>query len=56
MKEPLDLVSEAKAAVMATSEKGPDLIKSLALKLNYMALKEELEIPDDWPEPESSDG
>ncbi len=56
MKEPLDLVSEAKAAVMATSDKAPDLIKSLALKLNYMALKGKLEIPDAWPEPESSDG
>jgi len=49
LKEPLDLVSEAKAAVMATSENAPDLVKSLAIKLNFMALKGRLELPDDWP-------
>ena len=49
IKEPLDLVSEAKAAVMATSDKTPGLVKSLALKLHYLTLKGELELPDDWP-------
>lgn len=49
MKEPLDLVSEAKAAVMGDSENAPDLVKSLAIKLNFMALKGRLALPDDWP-------
>jgi hypothetical protein len=55
MKEPLDLVSEAKAAVMASSEKAPELIKSLAVKLDQMALKGDLQLPHDWPAPESAD-
>jgi hypothetical protein len=53
LKEPLDLVSEAKAAVLAASDEAPDLIKSLAIELNYMTLKGKLKIPDDWPPPES---
>jgi hypothetical protein len=53
MKEPLDLVSEAKAALLATSDNAPDLIKSLAITLNFMALKGALELPDDWPRRET---
>lgn len=49
MKRPLDLVSEAKAAVMAKSDSAPERIKSLAIQLNFMALKGGLELPDDWP-------
>jgi hypothetical protein len=56
IEEPLDLVSEAKAAVMARSDRAPDLIKSLAVKLNYLALKGELEIPENWPPSESGGG
>ena len=54
LKEPLGLASEAKAAIMAQSDLAPDLIKSLARKLNFMAWRGELEIPSDWPEVESS--
>lgn len=49
LKKPLDLVSEAKAAVIAGTDTAPDLIKSLAIKLNLMALKGGLELPRDWP-------
>lgn len=49
MKKPLDRVSEAKAAVMAKADNAPDLIKSLAVELNYMVLKGGLELPADWP-------
>jgi len=52
MQEPLDLVSEAKGAVLASSKDAPDRIKTLAIKLNLMALKGGLELPDDWPPPE----
>ena len=55
MKDPLDLVSEAKAAVIAKSENAPELIKSLAIKLNLMALKGQLELYDDWPQSEPED-
>jgi hypothetical protein len=55
MKDPLDLVSEAKAAVIAESENAPELIKSLAIKLNFMALKGQLELHDDWPQSDSED-
>ena len=54
LEEPLGLASEAKAAIMAKSDRAPDHIKSLARKLNYMAWRGELEIPSDWPEAESS--
>ena len=53
MKEALDLVSEAKAGVMAQSANAPEVIKSLAIKLNYMAQKSRLELPDAWPPSES---
>jgi hypothetical protein len=49
MKDVLDLVSETKAAVIATSSNAPDLIRSLVIKLNQMALRGALELPDDWP-------
>jgi hypothetical protein len=55
LKEPLGLASEAKAAILATSDEAPDLIESLAIKLNYMALKGELELPPDWPPAPSPD-
>jgi hypothetical protein len=49
MKEPLDLVSEARAAVMAKSEEASDLLRSLAIKLNFMTQRSRLELPEDWP-------
>jgi hypothetical protein len=45
MKKPLDLVSEAKAAVIAGSDNAPDLIRSLAIDLNDMMLTGGLELP-----------
>ena len=49
MKDVLGLVSETKAAVIATSDNAPDLIRSLTIKLNQMSLRGALELPDDWP-------
>jgi hypothetical protein len=50
LKEPLDLVSEARAAVMAGTDTAPHLIESLTVTLNLLALKGGLDLPDDWPE------
>jgi hypothetical protein len=50
LKEPLDLVAEARAGLKATPDDVPRLLKTLAVRLNLMALKGNLLFPDEQTE------
>ena len=50
LKEPLDLVAEARAGLKAAPEDVPGLLKTLAGRLNLMALKGNLLLPDEQAE------
>jgi hypothetical protein len=56
LREPLDLASEAKAAVIAGTDNAADSIRTLTILLNQMALRGGLDLPDDWPQGEGAAG